>query len=56
LFYLEGIVIWHYKSISTYKARATKLMYHTLWETKIEDQMTGASPVLFDMLREMLKC
>jgi hypothetical protein len=46
LFYLEGIVIWHCKNISTYKARTTKLIYHTLWETKIEDQMTPELPQL----------
>ena len=51
---MKGCIIWHTKHVSSYEARATKLMYHIL-RGKWDETMAGASPILLCAARKPCK-
>jgi len=50
----NGCIIWRTKHVSSYEARATKLMYHIL-RGKWDETMAGASPILLCAARKPCK-
>jgi len=51
----NGCIIWHTKHVSSYEARATKLMYHIL-RGKWDEPMARASPILNVLRGSLASC
>ena len=52
---MKGCIIWRTKHVSSYEARATKLMYHIL-RGKWDEPMAGASPILNVLRGSLASC
>ena len=52
---MKGCIIWRTKHVSSYEARATKLMYHIL-RGKWDEPMARASPILNVLRGSLASC